>query len=97
MVTLFHWTTPDRAESILRDGFIETSYKNDPRPRGVHLCACRGAEHETGNPVRLAVELPADELTPDRLDPIQYPTCLDYIIPASVIKTVGIVRDDSSA
>jgi hypothetical protein len=36
-------------------------------------------------------------ITPDRLDPIQYPTCLDYIIPASVIKTVGIVRDDSSA
>ena len=44
--------------------------------------------------MRLAVELPEDEVTPDRQDPIQYPTCVDYIVPASVMNTAGIVRID---
>ena len=65
MVTLFHRTTPDAAEGILRAGFIETTYRTDA-PDGVHLCNRRGDEHSVGNPVRLAVELPEDEVTPDR-------------------------------
>jgi hypothetical protein len=94
MLTLFHRTTPDGAEGILRAGFIETTYRTDA-PDGVHLCNRRGHEHSVGNPVRLAVELPEDEVTPDRHDPVEYPSCIDYIIPASVVNTVGIVRIDS--
>jgi hypothetical protein len=49
-----------------------------------------------GIPYAWLSSCPADEVTPDRRDPIQYPTCVDYIIPASVVNTVGVVRIDSS-
>lgn len=89
--TLFHWTLADRASVILRDGFKETNYRQPP---GVHLCDRRGDNHRTGNDTLLLVDLPAEEVTQARLDPIQLATCCDYIIPAAAINSLGRVRYD---
>jgi hypothetical protein len=90
-ITLFHTTPTSCAANILRSGLEDTPYRD---PIGVHLCdrpdrhfRARGLSPETV----LAVDLPANEVTEQRLDPMQLPDCRDYVVPAGVIRAAGVV------
>jgi len=86
---LYHWTAKEEyAASILATAFADTPYRD---PVGVHLCD-HYDQHRGGRyGVLLLVALPAEQVTDDRLDPIQFPECRDYIIPSAVITAVGEV------
>jgi hypothetical protein len=61
---LYHWTLSDRAELILRDGFLETQYAaTDDGRRGVWFCEDDYRWYKRGgNDARVAVDVPEDEL-----------------------------------
>lgn len=87
--TLYHTTPTERVDAILSGSFRDSPYGS---PVGVHLCD-RADQHfraaGRSSETVLAVNLPANEVSEDRLDEIQMPDCRDYVIPATVIRAMG--------
>jgi hypothetical protein len=94
MGMLFHRTLPDRASTILCDGFRDSEYDafdGCGDCRGVYLCT-DPHEHDHEGPALLEVVLPDDIVQSAKSDPCASGEMTDYIIPSEIINARGEVR-----